>query len=159
MATTRKRVTRKTSRPSSVAARKQVATDAKLESAATDAGKARTLIYVHGIGNKPEAEILKCQWDEALFGFSLGERSRLAYWVNRIFYPEPSKATCSMPDATHDGTPAESTGVAIRAIADPKQGVAPLLPEDATKKKEREALENIAREALQKNGRPKPPAT
>lgn len=154
MATTRKRTTKKTSRATSVGARKKVATDATLEAASTDAGKARTIIYVHGIGNKPSPEVLKCQWDEALFGFSLGERSRLAYWVNRIFYPAPSKATCKMADATQDGSPAEATGLAIRAIADPAQGVEPLLPEEATKKKERDALENIAREALENTATP-----
>jgi subtilisin family serine protease/pimeloyl-ACP methyl ester carboxylesterase len=63
-------------------------------------GKARTVIYVHGIGNKPEPSILKCQWDRALFGFDLAERSRLAYWVNRGYYPEPSPGTCASGDVT-----------------------------------------------------------
>ena len=45
-----------------------------------DAAKAKTLIYVHGIGNKPEEAVLRCQWDHALLGFGLGERSRMAYW-------------------------------------------------------------------------------
>jgi subtilisin family serine protease len=61
-------------------------------------GDARTVIYVHGIGNKPIASILKCQWDTALFGFDVGERSRLAYWVNREFYPDPTAATCQTGD-------------------------------------------------------------
>jgi subtilisin family serine protease len=61
-------------------------------------GACRTLVYVHGIGNKPLASILKCQWDEALFGFGLGERSRLAYWVNRAYYPSPLAATCASGD-------------------------------------------------------------
>ena len=51
--------------------------------------EAQTIIYVHGIGNKPVASILKCQWDHALFGVDLGDRSRMAYWVNRDFYPRP----------------------------------------------------------------------
>lgn len=112
------------------------------------AGKARTIVYIHGIGNKPPPEILKCQWDEALFGFSLGERSRLAYWVNRIFYPEASKATCKMADTTIDGGPSDGASLAIRAIADPAEGVQPLLPADAAKPKERDVLERIAQEAL-----------
>jgi hypothetical protein len=37
---------------------------------------ARTVIYVHGIGNKPTQSVLKCQWDTALLGFDIGERSR-----------------------------------------------------------------------------------
>jgi len=32
-----------------------------------------TVIYIHGIGNKPEAAILKCQWDRALFGAEMGD--------------------------------------------------------------------------------------
>ena len=45
--------------------------------------KAKTIIYAHGIGNKTTEDMLECQWDRALFGFELGERSRLACWVNR----------------------------------------------------------------------------
>lgn len=59
---------------------------------------ARTIVYVHGIGNKPIASVLKCQWDRALFDFDLGERSRLSYWVNRAFYPEPEDGTCETGD-------------------------------------------------------------
>jgi subtilisin family serine protease len=59
---------------------------------------ARTIIYVHGIGNKPIQSVLKCQWDNALFGFDLGERSRLAYWVNREHYPDPATETCQSGD-------------------------------------------------------------
>jgi subtilisin family serine protease len=62
--------------------------------------KARTIIYVHGIGNKPIESILKCQWDHALFGFDAGARTRLAYWVNREYYPLPTAATCGSGDTT-----------------------------------------------------------
>ncbi|HVT42978.1 MAG TPA: S8 family peptidase [Thermoanaerobaculia bacterium] len=61
---------------------------------------AKTVIYVHGIGNKPTPSVLKCQWDQALFGVDLGERSRLAYWVNQDFYPEPLTDTCAAGDLT-----------------------------------------------------------
>lgn len=57
--------------------------------------QAQTIIYIHGIGNKPPAAILKCQWDNALFGVELGDRSRLAYWVDREFYPVPTRNTCT----------------------------------------------------------------
>ncbi len=112
------------------------------------AGRAQTILYVHGIGNKPAAEVLKCQWDDALFGFNLGERSRLAYWVNRIFYPAPVNASCKMADATQDVASAAAGAVAIRALADPSEGVEPLLPEDAQKKQERAVLERIAERTL-----------
>ncbi len=59
---------------------------------------ARTVIYVHGIGNKPDQSILKCQWDTALFGHPMGDRTRLAYWVNREYYPTVEDATCATPD-------------------------------------------------------------
>ena len=74
------------------------AAPAALAAATSVPGVCRTLVYVHGIGNKPLASILKCQWDEALFGFGLGERSRLAYWVNRAYYPSPLSATCASGD-------------------------------------------------------------
>jgi subtilisin family serine protease len=60
--------------------------------------KAQTVIYVHGIGNKPVASVLKSQWDNALFGTNLGDRSRMAYWVNREYYPKPEPLTGSDPD-------------------------------------------------------------
>lgn len=60
--------------------------------------KATTIVYVHGIGNKPPATVLKCQWDRALFGVEQGDRSRMAYWVNRELYPTPLAATCSTGD-------------------------------------------------------------
>lgn len=68
---------------------------------------ASRIIYIHGIGNKPVASVLKCQWDTALFGFDLGERSRLCYWVNRERYPNPESGTCTTSDLS-DGanTPA-----------------------------------------------------
>ena len=53
---------------------------------------------MHGIGNKPIASVLKCQWDQALFGVRLGDRSRMAYWVNRDFYPTPETTTCADAD-------------------------------------------------------------
>ena len=61
-----------------------------------------TIVYVHGIGNKPPASVLKCQWDTALFGKAVGDRSRMAYWVNREIYPLPRGMT-STRAATYDG--------------------------------------------------------
>ena len=56
----------------------------------TEIGCGCTILYVHGIGNKPIESVLKCQWDQALFGYDLGACSRLAYWVNREYYPSPA---------------------------------------------------------------------
>lgn len=84
-------------------------------------GRARTVVFVHGIGNKPEQNILKCQWDHALFGFDLGERSRLAYWVDRDQHGPPEAASCGSGDLVTAGFEAlESRGrtgpAALRAL-------------------------------------------
>src|SRR5262245_43667343 len=84
---------------------------ASRDASTTEPGTGHTIVYVHGIGNKPLPSILKCQWDHALFGFDLAERSRLAYWVNRAFYPDPSEGTCASPDGTQ--LEDEPTGRAI----------------------------------------------
>ncbi|WP_433795960.1 hypothetical protein [Actinoplanes sp. CA-252034] len=40
-----------------------------------------TIVYVHGNGNKIASAALRGQWDRALFGRDMGERSRMAYWA------------------------------------------------------------------------------
>lgn len=52
------------------------------------AAEALTIVYVHGIGNKPAPAILKRQCDQALFGIDMGDRTRVAYWAD-IRYPQP----------------------------------------------------------------------
>ena len=47
-----------------------------------------TIIYIHGIANKPAPAVLKRQWDLALFGIDMGSRTRMAYWAD-IRYPQP----------------------------------------------------------------------
>jgi len=78
-----------------------------------------TVVYIHGIGNKPTADILKCQWDTALFGRPQGDRTRLAYWVDRERYPEPSDGTCASGDLVSDGGAGAEEGaqgkLAVRA--------------------------------------------
>lgn len=49
-----------------------------------------TLLYIHGIGNKPPAAILKGAWDRAL-GVD-PSRSRMVYWVDRDTWPTPCGA-------------------------------------------------------------------
>jgi len=65
--------------PASTSAKKSISTG----------GKALTVIYCHGIGNKPEERKLRSDWDRALFGADQGERTRMAYWVDRNRYPRP----------------------------------------------------------------------
>ena len=88
---------------------------------------AATIIYIHGIGNKPPASVLKQQWDQALFEFDLGERSRMAYWVDRERYPVPSEAVSSggdYADATEEAPQGEFTPKATRAQWDSKGEIA-----------------------------------
>ncbi len=95
------------------------ASDSLLSALTTSlAGRAKTIIYVHGIGNKPVASVLKCQWDHALFGFDLGERSRLAYWVNRERFPEPEAGTCVSGDLTAVEEEPAGKGMSVQAAAD-----------------------------------------
>jgi len=47
-----------------------------------------TVVYIHGIANKPAPAILKREWDQALFGVDMGARTRMAYWAD-IRYPQP----------------------------------------------------------------------
>ena len=70
------------------------------------------------IGNKPPASVLKSQWDQALFEFDLGERSRMSYWVDRERYPVPLEAVSSggdYADATEEAPHGEFSPKALRA--------------------------------------------
>lgn len=80
-----------------------------------------TVIYVHGINNKPPASVLKCQWDTALFNTRLGDRSRMAYWVNRDFYPTPLDETCAEGDVVNVDDE-EMTTRAVMALARGESG-------------------------------------
>lgn len=102
--------------------------------------KVKTIIYVHGIGNKPPAAVLKCQWDHALFGVELGDRSRLAYWVDPEFYPMPTNDTCNDSDIVKVDDDQMSTKAVLalsRPSADSDQAVASeinAIAEDAEQK-------------------------
>ncbi|WP_197979500.1 MULTISPECIES: S8 family peptidase [unclassified Sphingomonas] len=85
----------------------------------------RTIIYVHGIANKPSAAVLKCQWDRALFGAELGDRSRMVYWVNRDYYPIPLEETCGDADLVRVDDQEVSTR-ALVALATADAGTEPL---------------------------------
>ncbi|KAF1709878.1 peptidase [Pseudoxanthomonas kalamensis DSM 18571] len=84
---------------------------------ATAQGEAKAVVYVHGIGNKPPAEVLRAQWDQALFGRSMGERTRLAYWVDRQRYPVPEAGTGNDRDDGPTITPAELKVMAAMGVS------------------------------------------
>ena len=44
------------------------------------------VVYIHGIGQQSPPAELKLEWDLALFGRDLGDRSRMAYWAD-ILHP------------------------------------------------------------------------
>ena len=75
----------------------------------------RTIVYIHGIGNKPIASVLRCQWDTALFGHGMGDRSRMAYWADRDRYPRPLGGSCADFDlvTTEDDKASTATILAI----------------------------------------------
>ncbi len=81
---------------------------ARKQAKSLDARAASTIVYIHGIGNKPTEDVLRCQWDHALMGFGLGERSRMAYWCQRDRHGAPLDETCRdgdriTPDAEGGG--------------------------------------------------------
>ena len=117
---------------------------------------ARTVVYVHGIGNKPEQAVLKCQWDTALFGHAMGDRTRLAYWVNREYYPTPEDATCATPDHVRVDDDEISTR-AIMALArgergDEREAIAREIEALAQNPRQKDALERIAARLLERGG-------
>ncbi|MFG3116225.1 alpha/beta fold hydrolase [Streptomyces sp. NPDC048197] len=79
-----------------------------------------SVVYVHGNGNKVRPDLLKSQWDTALFGRDMGAASRMAYWAP-VRYPAP------LPDHRPDpldggpepakGSPAGLEGRATNASA------------------------------------------
>lgn len=115
---------------------------------AIGADGARTVIFVHGIGNKPIEKTLKCQWDTALFGHPMGDRTRLAYWVNREYYPTPEDATCASPDHIRVDDD-EVTTRAIMALSrgesgDEREAIAREIEALSETPEQRRALEAIA---------------
>lgn len=120
-----------------------------------DEGKAETLVYVHGIGNKPIESILKCQWDHALFGFDAGARTRLAYWVNREYYPLPTEATCGSGDTTEveEGPTGRALSLAAHLEQTSLEDEAAAL---TSNRKQRDALVRLARVIDEQEIQPRP---
>ncbi|WP_438317016.1 hypothetical protein ACSHWO_30725 [Streptomyces sp. HUAS TT3] len=86
------------------------------------------IVYVHGNGNKPREDLLKSQWDRALFGVDMGSASRMAYWAS-LLHPHP------LPDGQADpldggAVPVEETrGPAARAVEPTEEFVTRTLAE------------------------------
>ncbi|MFB6517235.1 hypothetical protein [Streptomyces sp. NPDC056401] len=86
-----------------------------------------TVVYVHGNGNKVRKELLKAQWDKALFGTDMGEASRMAYWA-------PVRYDTPLPD--HRSDPLSGGLPPVRETPDP---AAPRTPEEFIEQTLREA--------------------
>ncbi|WP_371614348.1 hypothetical protein [Streptomyces sp. NBC_00454] len=86
-----------------------------------------TVVYVHGNGNKVRKELLKAQWDEALFGTDMGAASRMAYWA-------PVRYGTPLPD--HEPDPLSGGPPPLREL--PDAGV-PRTPEEFIEHTLREA--------------------
>lgn len=129
--------TMKTLRETQAAFLKRLAADG----AAPEVG---TVVFVHGIGNKPEASILKCQWDTALFGSPMGDRTRMSYWVNRERYPVPEAGSCAGGDTLGEGD-----GPGLRALGLDAEEIAPITRDQ---QKSLDALEKRLEARLAKGG-------
>jgi len=53
------------------------------------------VLYVHGIGDQPSSVDLKREWDLALFGREMGERTRMAYWSDVLHGERRNRRTRS----------------------------------------------------------------
>ena len=70
-----------------------------------DAKTNMPIVYIHGIGPKPPAGELKLQWDLALFGRDMGDRTRMAYWADLLHGPTPIARSGPHAQATRDDDP------------------------------------------------------
>ncbi|MFI1256346.1 hypothetical protein ACH4U6_21575 [Streptomyces netropsis] len=75
------------------------------------------IVYVHGNGNKVRPELLKSQWDTALFGKDMADASRMAYWASlRYDTPLPD----FRPDPL-DGAPDGELETPVTALVEPAE--------------------------------------
>ncbi|MEW6599362.1 MAG: S8 family peptidase [Nitrospirota bacterium] len=54
------------------------------------------VLYIHGIGSQPNPDDLKRNWDLALFGREMGERTHMAYWADILHGGESTSRTKSV---------------------------------------------------------------
>lgn len=120
------------------------------------APEVNTIIYVHGIGNKPEAAVLKCQWDRVLFGAEMGDRTRMAYWVNRVRYPTPLAGNCASGDTIDENRTASDaifSGASVhdQADIDVAGAIALDIARITADASQQEVLHHVSDEILQKS--------
>ena len=97
------------------AKRRATATTARRRAAAGDPG---IVVYIHGIGQQSPPAELKLEWDLALFGRDLGERSRMAYWAD-ILHPKSEPLPSISIRRRADASVLDVDGALERAGVDP----------------------------------------
>ena len=108
-----------------------------------------TVVYVHGIGAKPRPSVLKCQWDTALFGCEMGDRTRMAFWVDPERHPDFEDATCGDPDRL-DLEAERGATIGVRALEDDENWTRALVSELAPARRQQEVLQRIAARMMQR---------
>lgn len=96
-----------------------------------------TVVYVHGNGNKVREDLLKQQWDTALFGKDMGASTRMAYWAP-LRYPTP------LPDPAFDELEMLPTSPLEAAPAAPVQAPEEFIAETLQEATAQEGLESVA---------------
>ncbi|MCK7625276.1 hypothetical protein MUU72_19560 [Streptomyces sp. RS10V-4] len=102
-----------------------------------------SVVYVHGNGNKVRADLLRSQWDRALFGREMAGVSRMAYWA-------PLRYAAPLPDFAADeldGGPAVGAEAPARegpGVFDPPEEFVARTVADAWRGAGRDALEGRA---------------
>ena len=105
----------------------------------------RTIIYIHGIGNKPEPNVLKCQWDRALFNMNMGDRTRIAYWVDQERYPVMLQETCSDSDVIKGAEVGSMSGKMALAMADESLDLEQVVGSITSNRQDAKTLQAIGR--------------
>ena len=97
----------------------------KRAAASQETGR-RSVIYIHGIGAQPAPDVLKRDWDLALFGKEMGGQTRMAYWADILHGDKPSSRTRAIRSDTgididallrEAGVPADSDGARLLSMA------------------------------------------
>jgi hypothetical protein len=120
MATSKRAVTKKSgttkSPPAKSAAKRPAARASKVH--ATSA-RGPSIIYVHGIGDKPAPDTLKREWDLALFGREMEARTRMAYWAD-ILHTPAATAAGSSPRSARDAAIIDPSALLAAVGVDPE---------------------------------------
>ncbi|WP_241093289.1 S8 family peptidase [Xanthomonas sp.] len=86
---------------------------------------------------------MRCQWDKALFGRGMGERTRMAYWVNRERYPAPEPGSCQDQDQGPALNQAEQRVLSALGVAPQLDDLRQLADTLADSAQERERLHRL----------------